>query len=92
MNENIEIDEASYRISLQMAELAQELDKVLEAIAGEKMGFSLVVFGGEGSNAGWTQYASNCARESVKEGFLELIDKWNEHEENIPLHDRATKN
>jgi hypothetical protein len=72
------------KISVAMQEIAEHLDKYLENIAGEHMGFSLVVF--NAVNDSRMNYVSNCSREDVYSALSSLLKGWEEGMPDIPAH------
>lgn len=73
------------KVSKQLREIASELDKRLESTAGQKIGFSLLVFNtSEGSRM---NYVSNCDRESVVNAMQSLLNGWDQGMTDIKAHE-----
>jgi hypothetical protein len=71
-------------VSMAMQPLADQIDKILEEIAGERMGFSLVVFNTKPGSR--MNYVSNCDREEVINALSSLLDGWEQGMPDIPAH------
>ena len=64
-----------------LADLVQE---EIEKLAGQKMGFALVVFNAEAGSR--MNYVSNCARNEVADAFQSLLVGWKAGMPDIPAH------
>jgi hypothetical protein len=72
---------ASLKLSLRLQDIAQSLDDVLLDVAGERIGFVLVL------NAdGVAQYISNANRKDGRELIESLLARWNAGRADIPAH------
>lgn len=61
-----------------------DLDSRLEAVAGQPMGFSLLIFQSvEGSRM---NYVSNCDRDDVIQAMRSLLKGWEDGMPDIPGH------
>jgi len=70
------------KISKELVSIANQLDDKLREVAGERMGFSLVVFQSElGSRM---NYMSNCERGNVRHALTSLLKGWDEGMPDIP--------
>lgn len=81
----MKISPADRAISESMQELATELHNRLEGIAGQTMGFSLVVFNAEAGSR--LNYVSNCDRQEVYSALKSLIAGWEGGMPDIPSHE-----
>ena len=68
-------------VSLRLQDIAQSLKTILEDIAGEPIGFVLVV-----SVDKTTQYVSNCKRSDGTELLESLLARWKSNRADIPAH------
>lgn len=72
---------AILKLSLRLQDIAQSLDDVLLDVAGERIGFVLVL------NAdGVAQYISNANRKDGRELIESLLARWNAGRADIPAH------
>ena len=72
---------ASLKLSLRLQDIAQSLDDVLLDVAGERIGFVLVL------NAdGVAQYISNANRKDGRELIESLLARWKAGRADIPAH------
>ena len=71
----------SMKVSYSLQGIAQGLDDAITEIAGEQVGFALVVFTPDRA-----QYVSNCDRSEVVAGLKELLTLWDEGMPDIPAH------
>jgi hypothetical protein len=74
------------KVSAALQDVARELGMRLSEIAGERVLFSLLVFG-EGAD-GRAQYVSNADRAGVRESLRELLAHWdaNDGKDDGPYH------
>lgn len=72
---------ASQRLSIALQDVAAELDKALEQLAGERCSFVLVVQADEVA-----QYVSNTARADGAELIESLLARWKAGRADIPAH------
>lgn len=74
--------QSTIEISRNLQDIAKDLDKAIEAAAGERIGFTLVVF-----TEGRASYISTVKRdESVRE-IKNLLHCWGEGLPDIPAHE-----
>lgn len=72
-------------VSRELQVIAQEISDRLEQVAGERMGFSLLVFNAvDGSRM---NYVSNCNRKDVHAALASLLKKWEEGMPDVPGHE-----
>ncbi len=71
----------STRVSLALQDLANEIDEVLAAVAGERISFVLVVQADKVA-----QYISNTKREDGAELIESLLARWKAKRADIPAH------
>lgn len=81
----MKVAEPDRRISQQLRQIADELDKRLEETAGEHKLFSLVVFQSEPGSR--MNYISNARREDVIHAMQSLLQGWNAGMPDIPAHE-----
>lgn len=74
--------ESTLKVSRDLQGIADNLDKAITASAGERMGWSLVVF-----TEGRASYISNCSRPEVIEAMKWLLTAWGEGLPDIPAHE-----
>ena len=78
------------KLSVALQAIAGGVEAALEEIAGERILFALVIFGPEKQQGGapklMGQYAANITRDSAKRGLQELLERWDENPEDVPLH------
>lgn len=72
---------ASMKLSIQAQALATALSKTLEDIAGEPVGFVLVM-----SVDDVAQYVANVERKDGKEILEDLLNRWKAGRADIPAH------
>lgn len=72
---------ASIKLSKGLRQIAKDLDEQIEKTAGERIGFSLIVF-----TEGRASYMSNCAREDSVREMRHLLDLWDQGMPDIPAH------
>lgn len=70
-----------------MQRVARKLDKLLERETGERVGFSLIVWGAFGEDH-MVQYVANTSREDCARNMAELLKGWAEGMPDIPFHER----
>lgn len=68
-------------VSLRLQDIAESLDDVLKEIAGERIGFVLVV-----SVDKTAQYVSNASRADGTELIESLLARWKAKRADIPAH------
>jgi len=71
LTEKDESETASLKVSRQLHSVAESVDNQIAKIAGERVGFSLIVF-----TEGRASYISNCDREVVKRELKNLLEYW----------------
>lgn len=72
------------KVSVELRNISDELSAKLEKIAGQPMGFSLLVFNSTANTR--MSYISNCARDEVSLAMIELLKGWREGMDDIPAH------
>lgn len=72
---------ASVRLSVRLQDIAQSLSEVLDEVAGEPIGFVLLL-----SADKTAQYVSNCHRKDGQELIEELLARWKAGRADIPAH------
>jgi len=80
--EKDESETASLKVSRQLHSVAESVDNQIAKIAGERVGFSLIVF-----TEGRASYISNCDREVVKRELKNLLEYWEGGTPDIKAHD-----
>lgn len=76
---------ADKKVSESLQGLADEIEKRLLEITGQRMAFSLVVFNtAPGSRL---NYISNCKREEVAAAWTALLKGWGAGMPDIPAHE-----
>ena len=73
---------ADVRVSQRLQELAQELDRQLEDIAGEPVGFTLIVYTHPRAS-----YISNVARPVAVREIRALLAAWAAGMPDVPAHE-----
>ncbi len=73
------------RISQGLAKLAKELDLKITELAGQRVGFTLIVYNSEEGSR--MNYVSNCERGQVQEALETLLFGWSVGTEDIPAHE-----
>lgn len=68
--------EAQARLSAHLREVADNLEELLDELAGEHVLFSLQIWQSGPGHDGRAQYISNTEREGVKASMRELLDRW----------------
>ena len=74
--------ESTIKVSKEMQTVATVVSRILEEIAGEPMGFALVVF-----TEGRASYISNCKREEVIQELKTLLSYWDAGMPDVKAHD-----
>lgn len=70
------------KVSEGLQQVAKSLDGQLEALAGERVGFSLFVF-----TEGRAQYISSSSdRAAIKRVILSVLDGWDKGMPDVPAH------
>lgn len=69
------------RVSENLQRLAQGIDAAIEAIAGERIAFTLVVFTPQSGN-----YISSASRQENVRELEHLLRMWREGKPDVPLH------
>lgn len=73
------------RVSERLQELGKSLDAQIEEMAGERLGFVLLVFSpvaGERMN-----YISNCPRPEMQNAMASLLKGWQSGMPDVPAHE-----
>ena len=73
---------ADIAISERLQELAREVDRRLADIAGEPVGFTLIVY-----TMPRASYISNVAREDAVRNILDLLAAWDAGMPDVPAHE-----
>ena len=73
------------KVSQELQKIADELNKRLEDVAGQRMNFSLVVFNSEPGSR--MNYVSNCNRDDVANAMQSLLIGWGKGMPDIPAHE-----
>jgi len=71
-------------VSEGLQELADQVSDLIEALAGKRMGFSLLVFNTDPGSR--MNYVSNCKREEVVNAMRSLLHGWEQGMPDIPAH------
>lgn len=74
--------EALRKTSLALKDLGAAISESLEGVAGQRLGFALVVFTGYRA-----QYISNCDRAEVVKALQGLLDYWKANGPDVPAHE-----
>ena len=74
--------ESTIKVSKEMQTVATVVSRILEEIAGEPMGFTLVVF-----TEGRASYVSNCKRGEVIQELKTLLSYWDAGMPDVKAHD-----
>lgn len=69
------------KLSVSLQPLASSVEKYLKAVAGERIGFVIVL-----NAVGVAQYVSNLQRDDGKELLQTLLSRWNANRADIPAH------
>lgn len=80
----MKISPADMAISKSMQQLAGEIGDRLESIAGQRMGFSLIVFNAEAGSR--INYVSNLDRREVHTALKCLLEGWEAGMPDVPSH------
>lgn len=70
------------RVSLKLQGVAREIDRQLEDIAGEPVGFTLIVYTHPRAS-----YISNVERSVAVREILALLDAWADGMPDVPAHE-----
>ena len=73
---------AVYDVSIALQDIAKTINAKLESIAGEKVGFSLVVY-----TFPRASYVGNCDRQDAIRELKTLLDYWESGMPDIPAHE-----
>lgn len=73
---------ATIKLSQSLQEIAALLDKRIEAAAGERIAFTLIVF-----TDGRASYISTCSRADSVQGMRELLKLWDQGMPDIKAHE-----
>lgn len=68
-------------LSHALGDIAKDLDKAIEAAAGERVAFTLVVF-----TEGRASYISSASREDSVREIRNLLDLWERGMPDVPAH------
>lgn len=82
---DMKVSLADQKVSMELQGLACDIDKALEKIAGQKMGFSLVVFNAQAGSR--MNYISNCDRQEVASALTSLLAGWKQGMPDVKAHD-----
>jgi len=75
---------ADRKISEQLRDIADELDKRLKDVGGQPMKFSLLIFQTEQNSR--MSYISNCVRDDVAEAMKLLLRGWEDGMPDVEAH------
>jgi hypothetical protein len=75
------------RLSRALRRIARKVDKLLEQETGERVGFSLVVWGTFGGDE-MIQYVANADRPGCQKALEDLIASWRAGMPDVPYHER----
>lgn len=75
------------RLSAGLQRVARKLDKLLQRETGERVAFSLIIWGAFGEDQ-MVQYVSNAAREDCEKYMGDLLAGWRAGMPDIPYHER----
>lgn len=75
------------RLSLALQKIARDLEESLETKTGQRVGFSLVIWGAFGEDQ-MIQYVSNAEREDCARYMADLLSAWRDGMPDIPFHER----
>lgn len=75
------------RLSHGLQRVARKLDKLLERETGERLAFSLVIWGSFGEDH-MVQYVANANREDCAKYMGDLLAAWRGGMPDIPYHER----
>lgn len=81
----MKVSPADIAVSESMQALAGSLDSLLRDIAGQRMGFSLIVFNAEENSR--MNYVSNCDRAEVEAALKSLLAGWEQGMPDVPAHE-----
>ena len=76
------MNSATIRLSLAMRDIAKRLDADIEKAAGERIGFTLLVF-----TAGRASYVSTVKRDVSVRETKRLLDIWEQGMPDVPAHE-----
>lgn len=76
------MNEISIKISKELKKIAENLDEDIQKVAGERMGFTLMIF-----TEGRTQYISNVDRETSVDQILKMLEAWANDMPDVPAHE-----
>lgn len=74
--------QSTIRLSQHLQGIAQALDETIESVAGERVGFTLLVF-----TDGRASYISTVKREESVREIKALLDDWAKGMPDIPAHE-----
>jgi len=72
------------KISEELQKIAALLESEIEKAAGQRMGFTLVIFNAEAGSR--MNYVSNCDRDEVANALISLLAGWGKGMPDIPAH------
>ena len=76
------MNEATIRLSKNLQTIAKNLDTDIEAAAGEKIAFTLIIY-----TEGRASYVSTADRKSSLEAMEKMMDYWKQGMPDIKAHD-----
>lgn len=76
------MNDATIKVSHAMRPLAEGIDGALLQVAGERVGFTLIVY-----TEGRASYISNVTREESIREMKKLISLWEQEMPDIPAHE-----
>lgn len=72
---------SAVKVSRELQAIARDLDKSIQAAAGERVAFTLLVF-----TEGRASYISTASREDSVREIKHLLDLWNAGMPDVPAH------
>ncbi len=76
------MNDATIKLSESLQDIAGALDDVITEVAGERIGFALIVF-----TEGRASYISSIKRDDAKEQIKHLLELWDAGMEDVPAHE-----
>lgn len=85
----MEPTETARELSEKLQTIAAELDETLARVAGERIGFTLIVYvPDEANNETVTQHVSNVPHEDAIDAMRTLVEYYSSGMPSIPFHER----
>lgn len=70
------------KLSMNLTNIAAKVDKSIEGVAGERVGFTLIVY-----TEGRASYISSVDRKDAMEQMERLLELWKQEMPDIPAHE-----